>query len=305
MIARRTAARIGLLALLTVVSGWLLPGRAAAQVAMPDPSQIHGNTRLEITWTIIPSVVLLVIAVPTIATIFRQDTVPAANAAGVAPLKIIVTGHQWWWEFKYPDLPGAPVTANEVHVPAGRTALFELQSADVIHSFWIPKLGGKMDVVPTRVNHMWFTPDQNTAGQEFYGQCVEFCGIQHADMRVRMFVDSAADFQTWATTQSADAKAPVSPQATTGARIFQAQACPACHTIRGTNAKGTLGPDLTHVGGRTTIAAGMLQNTYENLTHWISDPQGVKVGAKMRYPNDVAPSAVDVAQIAAYLQSLK
>ena len=265
------------------------------------PAQVHGNTRLEIAWTIIPSIVLLVIAVPTIATTFRQDAVPTAGAQG-EPLKIQVTGRQWFWEFKYPDLQGAPVTFNEVHIPVNRTALFELRSADVIHSFWIPKLGGKMDVIPTRVNHLWFTPFETG---EFYGQCVEFCGIQHANMRVRLFVDGASDFQIWATRQAADATPATTPQAQQGSGLFQRGTCPACHTIRGTAARGTIGPDLTHVGSRTTIAAGVLQNNYENLTNWITDPQGLKVGSKMRYPNDVPPTPGEAALIAAYLQTLK
>ncbi|MBI4213145.1 MAG: cytochrome c oxidase subunit II [Chloroflexi bacterium] len=266
------------------------------------PAQIHGNTRLEIAWTIIPSVVLLIIAVPTIATIFRQDAVPSAGASGEPPMKILVTGRQWFWEFRYPDLRGAPLAVNEVHVPVNRTVVFELRSADVVHSFWIPRLGGKMDVIPTRVNHLWFTPLETG---EFFGQCVEFCGIQHANMRVRLYVDTAAEFQNWAARQAADAASPASPQAQQGAVIFQRGACPACHTIKGTSAGGTIGPDLTHVGSRSTLAAGMLQNTYENLTHWIADPQGIKPGSKMRYPNDLPPSPGEAALMAAYLQSLK
>lgn len=266
------------------------------------PAQVHGNLRLEIAWTVLPSIVLLVITVPTIKTIFLQDTVPTASAAGGSPLTVEVTGHQWFWEFRYPELGAKVMTANEVHIPVGRTALFELRSADVIHSFWIPKMGGKMDAVPTRVNFMWFTPQETG---EFYGQCVEFCGIQHADMRIRLFVDSPSAFQAWATRQAEDAASPTGAQARDGAAIFQRSACPACHTIRGTAARGTTGPDLTHVGGRATIAAGMLPNNYENLIRWVSDPQGVKIGSKMRYPNDVGPSPTEAALLAAYLQSLQ
>lgn len=269
------------------------------------PAQIHGNTRLEIAWTVIPSVVLLIIAIPTIGTIFLQDAVPAvsAGAQGVQPggdtLRVQVVGHQWWWEFRYPDLGENVVTANEVHLPLGRTAVFELRSADVIHSFWIPKMGSKMDVVPTRLNHMWFTPQETG---EFYGQCVEFCGLQHANMRLRLFVDSPADFDRWVGQQRANASTPTGAQAQRGAALFQAAPCAGCHTIRGTNARGTLGPDLTHVGSRSTIAAGVANNTLENMIRWIGDPQEVKVGVKM--PTLGLPKS-DIALIAVYLQSLK
>lgn len=261
------------------------------------PAQIHGNTRLEVAWTVIPSVVLLIVAVPTIKTIFDQDRIPTPATGEV--LRVQVTGHQWWWEFRYPDLGPNAVTANELHLPVGRTAVFEIRSADVIHSFWIPKMGGKMDAVPTRLNQMWFTPQETG---EFYGQCVEFCGLQHAQMRDRLIVQSQGDFDRWVAQIKSDATAPTGTQATRGAALFQAAPCAGCHTIRGTKAAGTTGPDLTHVGGRGTIAAGILNNSIDNLISWISDPQEVKVGAKM--PTLGLPSQ-DVGLIAAYLQSLK
>ncbi len=257
------------------------------------PSQVHGNTRLEVAWTIIPSVILLIIAVPTIQTIFASDAVPPT-----ATQYVKVIGHQWWWEFQYPDL--GVTTANELHLPVGETARFELASADVIHSFWFPRMGGKMDVVPSRSNHLWFTPRETG---EFMGQCVEFCGTEHANMRMRLFVQTPQEFQAWVAQQRAD---PVTPApgttAATGAEVLQRSACVACHTIRGTNARGVVGPDLTHVGSRTTLAAGMLDNTPENMAHWIRDPQGIKPGNKMVL---VPPSDQDIAAIVAYLQSLK
>lgn len=261
------------------------------------PAQIHGNTRLEIAWTVIPSVVLLIIAVPTIRTIFEQDRVPTPMSGDV--LRVQVTAHQWWWEFRYPDLGDNAVTANELHLPLGRTALLELRSADVAHSFWIPKLGGKMDVVPTRLNHLWFTPQETG---EFYGQCVEFCGLQHANMRDRLIVESPADFDRWIGQQRANATTPTGSQAVRGGALFQSAPCAGCHTIRGTSAKGTVGPDLTHVGARTTIAAGVLNNTLENLTRWITDPQDIKAGNKM--PTLGLPAS-EVGLLAVYLQSLK
>jgi len=256
------------------------------------PAQTHGNTRLEIAWTVLPSIVLLVIAIPTIPTIFAQDAIPPT-----ASQRIKVIGHQWWWEFQYPDL--GVVTANEFHLPLGETARLDLESADVVHSFWVPRVGGKMDVVPTRTNHLWFTPEKEG---EFYGQCVEFCGTQHANMRVRLFVESRESFDKWVRLQRENAVEPASGPAQQGAELFQRSACIGCHTIRGTNARAVAGPDLTHVGGRKTLAAGILDNTPENLKNWIRDPQALKVGSKM--PN-LGLSDQDAGLLAAYLQSLR
>jgi cytochrome c oxidase subunit 2 len=260
------------------------------------PSQTHGNTRLEVAWTVLPSIVLLIIAIPTIQTIFYSDA-PPVSAQNV--LKVNVIGHQWWWEFQYPDL--GVVTANELHLPAGRTASFDLRSADVIHSFWVPRMGGKVDAIPTRANHMWFTPDANAVG-EYPGQCVEFCGIQHANMRLLLVVDSPADFDAWVQQQRADAAQPPAGLAQQGAELFQRSACIGCHTIRGTAARGTLGPDLTHVGGRRRIAAGILDNTPENMKRWVQNAQAAKPGNLM--PN-LGLSDADATAIAAYLQSLR
>ena len=255
------------------------------------PTQTHGNTTLEIMWTILPAIVLLVIAVPTIPTIFAYDTIPTNPGQ-----RVQVIGHQWWWEFRYPDLGVS--TANEFHLPINQTAVFDLHSADVIHSFWIPQMGGKRDVVPARTNQLWFTPQETG---DYPGQCVEFCGTQHANMRMRLIVDTPEAFQAWVQQQKATA-AQASGAAAPGARLFQQSACPACHTIRGTAAHGELGPDLTHVGARKTIAAGILDNTPQNLKRWIQDAQSIKVGAKMPA---LGMSDADAEQLAAYLQSLK
>ena len=256
------------------------------------PSQTHGNTRLEIAWTIIPSIVLLVIAIPTIPTIFAYDTIPSNPGQ-----RVQVIGHQWWWEFRYPDL--GVVTANEFHLPVGQTAVFDLITEDVIHAFWVPQMGGKRDVIPARVNQLWFTPEQTG---EFPGACTEFCGTQHANMRLRLFVDSPEDFQAWVQQQRAEAAQPGGAVAQ-GARLFQQSACPACHTIRGTGAHGEVGPDLTHVASRRRIAADVLDNTPENMKRWIRDAQSVKVGVKM--PSFPSMSDSDAEQLAAYLQSLR
>ncbi|MBM2811708.1 MAG: cytochrome c oxidase, subunit [Chloroflexi bacterium] len=271
------------------------------------PNQVHGNTRLEVAWTVIPSIVLLIIAIPTISAIFYSDA-PPASAQNV--LKVTVIGHQWWWEFHYPDLGVS--TANELHLPAGRTASFELKSADVIHSFWVPRMGGKVDVVPTRANHMWFTPDANAVGV-YPGQCVEFCGIQHANMRLDLVVDTPSDFEAWTQRQKANAVQPTGGAEQQGAAAFMDATrglCFSCHAIRGTEAKGTIGPDLTHVGSRRMIAAGILENTPANMQKWIQHSQDIKPGSKMGRPvgngfQNLAVTDADAAAIAAYVFSLK
>jgi cytochrome c oxidase subunit 2 len=256
------------------------------------PSQTHGNTRLEIAWTIIPSIILLVIAIPTIPTIFAYDTIPTNPGQ-----RVQVIGHQWWWEFRYPDL--GIVTANEFHLPVGQTTVFDLTTQDVIHSFWVPQMGGKRDVIPARVNQLWFTPEQTG---DFPGQCTEFCGTQHAQMRLRLIVDTPETFQSWVAQQRAPATQ-ATGAAVQGAQLFQQSACPACHTIRGTAARAEVGPDLTHVGSRQRIAADVLDNTPDNLRRWIRDAQSVKVGVHM--PSFPSLSDSDLDQLVTYLQSLK
>ncbi len=260
------------------------------------PPQTHGNTYLEIGWTAAPAVVLALIAVPTIQTIFTTQAPAPADA-----LHIRVIGHQWWWEFQYTDPEIGVVTANEPHMPVNRPIAFEEQSADVIHSFWIPALGGKRDVVPGHTNHMWFTP--NTTG-EFPGQCVEFCGDSHANMRLRAFVQTQADFNAWVQQQKQPAAAPPASNADAarGAQTFQTRGCASCHTIQGTPARGKVGPDLTHVGSRSGIAGDMFDNNPQQLRAWLRDPAGVKPGALM--PN-LGLSDDELTALVAYLQSLK
>jgi cytochrome c oxidase subunit 2 len=291
------------------VEGFIVYAVVRFRRRSPDelPSQVHGNTRLEVAWTIIPSIVLLIIAIPTISTIFYSDA-PPASAQNV--LKVTVIGHQWWWEFRYPDV--GVVTANELHLPAGRTASFDLKSEDVIHSFWVPRMGGKVDVVPTRNNHMWFTPDADAVG-EYSGQCVEFCGIQHANMRLHLVVDTPADFEAWTQRQKANAVQPTGGAAQQGATAFNDATrglCFSCHTIRGTDARGTIGPDLTHVGSRRMIAAGVLDNTPQNMQRWIQHSQDIKPGSKMGRPvgnefQNLSVTDTDASAIAAYVFSLK
>src|SRR5436190_2209211 len=217
---------------------------------------------------------------------------PAFNA-----LRIEVIGHQWWWEYRYPA--AGIVTANELHVPVGRPVDLEISTADVIHSFWAPGLGGKRDLIPGHVNRITFTAESIGT---FTGQCAEFCGESHANMRLRVAVESDSAFRAWLAGQGGlgrlAAKGSVEEK---GRDAFRRYGCIACHTVTGVSA-GVIGPNLTHVGSRTTIAAGVLPNTAEALARWIGDPPGVKPGARMpKLP--MAPA--DLTALVAYLQSLK
>jgi len=246
-----------------------------------EPKQIHGNTKLEIGWTLIPVVLVVIIAVPTLTTLFDLRS-PAEGDF----VRVDVIGHQWWWEFQYPDFVdenGRPLTtANEMHIPAGKTAELTMTSVDVIHSFWVPSLAGKRDVVPGRDTVIKITPDADIAGQMVPGQCAEYCGLAHADMRFRVFVDSEADFEAWAAQQLEAAPVPETGAAAAGYETFT-QFCTTCHQAKVVATDGTvevigaaLGPDLTHFGGRTSIAAGLEENTAEHLAAWIDDPSSVK-----------------------------
>jgi cytochrome c oxidase subunit 2 len=255
------------------------------------PRQIRGHTLLEISWTIGPALALLIIAIPTIQVIFRTQSAATPSDA----LHVTVRGWQWWWEFRYPDL--GVVTANELHLPAGRRVVLRLDGPDVIHSFWVPQLGGKRDVIPGRLNQITLTPEQPG---EYWGQCAEFCGASHANMGLRAIVQTAADFDAWVAQQKAAAVEPAGPAAA-GKAIFAASACVGCHTIRGVSA-GVLGPDLTHFGSRRMLAAGMWPNTPENVAEWVKDPQRLKPGVKMPA---LGLTDEQAKAVAAYLTSLK
>jgi cytochrome c oxidase subunit 2 len=255
------------------------------------PRQVRGHTLLEIAWTIGPALALLIIAIPTIQIIFRTQTAATPPDA----LHVTVRGWQWWWEFRYPDL--GVVTANELHLPAGRPVVLQLEGPDVIHSFWVPQLGGKRDVTPGRLNRITLTPD--TPG-EYWGQCAEFCGASHANMGMRVFVRTAADFDAWVARQKAPPAAP-GELAAAGKTVFASSACVGCHTIQGVSA-GVLGPDLTHFGSRTMLAAGMWPNTPDNVAEWVKDPQRLKPGVKMPA---LGLTDEQAKALAAYLTSLK
>lgn len=258
------------------------------------PRQIYGSVPVEIAWTVAPAIIVIILMILTFRTMRTVAETPSSNTVNVQ-----VVAHQWWWEFRYPDL--GIVTANELHVPVGEVARFDLESADVIHSFWVPQLAGKTDAMPGRTTQTWFQADEPGVYQ---GQCAEFCGAQHGQMRFDVVVESQEDFDAWVEQQTAGPVEVTGDLAQRGEELFfQPQnQCTACHTIQGTAAQGKVGPDLTHLGGRRTIAAGTLENTPENLAEWIRNPQQVKPRNKM--PNlDLAPETVDA--LVAYLQSLK
>ena len=257
----------------------------------PIPKQIHGNTPLEISWTVAFAVVLLIIGIPTIRIVFRTQEAPAATA-----LRVEVVGHQWWWEFRYPGLN--VTTANEVHLPVGQTVAFQLNAPDVIHSFWIPALGGKRDVVPHRVNHLIMTPE---VPGEYHGQCAEYCGTSHANMRFRAIVHSQGDFEQWIKAQQAAPAEPTDDLAKQGKDVFTKSTCVGCHAITGVSA-GQIGPNLSHFASRKTFAGSLMASTSDNLVKWIENPSHMKPGALM--PN-LGMTGDESKAIAAYLLSLK
>lgn len=261
-----------------------------------EPPQIYGSNQIETAWTVLPILivfVLILVTSRTIADIQNRKAVPGAVHA-------TIVGHQWWWEIRYPEL--GIVTANELHVPASdvsrrQPTFLKLQSADVAHSFWVPQLAGKTDVIPGRENSMWFEPTQPGT---YLGNCAEYCGMQHAQMLIRVVVQPPAEFERWVAEQKRVAAEQPSAQA--GRQVFFANTCVNCHTIRGTTAQGAFGPDLTHLMSRETLASGATPNTPETLRAWVRDPQKLKVGCLM--PN-MQMSDTEVDQIVSYLQTLK
>jgi cytochrome c oxidase subunit 2 len=336
-----------------------------------EPEHVHGNTTLELAWTIAPVFILVIIAVPTIKSIWRFQAPAPADA-----VQIDVIGHQWWWEFRYPQYN--ITTANEVYLPTGRTVNFSLRSVDVIHSFWIPALAGKRDAMQNRTNNIWFTPDSIDT-QAFIGSCNEFCGASHANMRFRAFTVSPAEFDSWVAGQQQSAifpaAAPAAPAGATaatpvadpasapaqGGYVFPAEQLPAhivprtplpagltiddavlasgdaqrgferysrstcigCHRIRGNQmSQGVIGPDLTHMGSRHTLAAGLYPNDARHLALWLKNARKMKPLSSLSMPtlgvgetdpilNTTVTAALggltdqEIADIVAYLLSLK
>lgn len=351
-----------------------------------EAKHTHGNTKLEILWTLIPAFILVFIAVPTVRTIFETQAPAPADA-----LKIDVVGHQWWWEFRYPEY--GVVTANELYIPVGRTVIFALTTKDVIHSFWIPQMGAKRDLISNRTNYVWFTPDSAIAPSVWNGFCTEYCGTSHSFMRFRVFTVTQEQFDSWIAGQKATAAfnagpavspaasaapaplaptpldtnppgRPIGPPTGTGevqlaggiapgyffphedmpayavpqraypasiafttgltgdpARgqtAFMMGGCIGCHVVRGNPmAAGTIGPDLTHIATRHTLAGGIYPNTTDYLARWIKNSRVMKPGSLMptlgkgEYDpilKRTAPVSLDdqqIADIVAYLQQLR
>jgi cytochrome c oxidase subunit 2 len=255
----------------------------------PPAKPIHGNTALEIGWTLAPAIILAFIAVPTVKTIFEN----AKTTPGDITVRVI--GHQWWWEFQYPGL--GVITANELHLPANKTVSFELESADVIHSFWVPAFAGKKDLIPGRTNHLWFTPDGTGT---FPGQCAEFCGASHANMMFKVIVEPQAEFDAWVAQQKAPSPPPDSTSlAARGLAIYQKSQCVACHMIDGVS-YGVLGPNLTKLATRSTIASGMFPNDEAHLKPWIQNAPAKKPGSLM-LKMDLSDADADA--VVAYLRT--
>jgi cytochrome c oxidase subunit 2 len=240
-----------------------------------EPPQIFGSNQIELSWTIIPVLIVVVLFLATARMIFAIQDAPKPTGA----LEVTVVGHQFWWEFRYPTLH--ITTANELHIPvsdsdASRPTYMKLTSADVMHSFWMPRLAGKVDVIPNRINELWMDP--HTPGL-YEGQCAQFCGVQHAKMLLRVYVDTPEQFAAWVKQEQQPGAQ--DPAVAAGRHEFESQACVNCHAIAGTSARGQFGPDLTHLASRKTIASGAADNTTENLERWIADPDQIKPGALM------------------------
>ncbi len=309
------------------------------------PDQIEGALWLEFTWTLLPAVILVIIGIPTVRLIFNTERYVEATGAD---LRVNVTGHQWWWEFEYPDL--GIVTANELHIPVGRRVILELDSADVLHSFWVPRLGGKRDLIPNQDNQLWLEADEPGL---YYGHCAELCLVAHAYMRFRVVAESEEAFAGWVaafdreddlqlalqTVPEPDAPETVrgavptagyvvdpaltpvtavnpvadptlglnlDPQIVEAGKVlFKTKGCAGCHAIRG-YAQGQIGPDLTNFGLRTSVAAGVLENTPENLAAWLRNPEAIKPGNYMPilWTADDPEADEEIAALVAYLESL-
>jgi cytochrome c oxidase subunit 2 len=261
-----------------------------------EPPQIYGSVQVEMAWTVIPILIVITLFLTTARIIFAIQDAPKPKAA----LDITVVGHQFWWEFNYPKLGIHAV--NEMHVPVSNPqspvpTFMRLLSADVIHSFWVPRLSGKTDLVPNKVNGLWIDPQDTGV---YLGQCAQFCGVEHAKMLLRVYVDTPEDFAAWVKNQQQ--KAVQDESVAAGRHVFETQACMNCHTIAGTAATGRFGPDLTHLMSRDTLASGAMNNTKENLHEWIRNPNTFKVGSLMP-AMQLSDEQLD--QVTAYLSTLR
>jgi len=285
-----------------VVAGLLLYAlirfrhRPALTGSSEEPVQVYGSNQIELSWTVIPILIVTMLFLATTRIIWSTEH--AHKPAGA--LEVTVIGHQFWWEYRYPGL--GVVTANELHIPVSdpknpTPTYLTMSSADTDHSFWIPRLAGKTDVIPNKVNTMWLDPE---APGLYLGQCAQYCGTQHAKMLLRVYADDPADFAAWIRHQQQ--KAEQNPAAAAGQAVFQRNACVNCHTVSGTPANGRFGPDLSHVASRDTIASGSVVNTPENIRQFVDNPASFKPGVLMP---PMHLNAHDLDAVTAYLMSLK
>lgn len=257
-----------------------------------DPEQIAGNRRVEIAWTIIPFLIVTLLLAMTLSAMNRADPLAAP------PPDLVVTGHQFWWQVDYPK--SGVTTANEIHIPTGKALSVRLESQDVLHEFWVPKLTRKMSNVPGQPNHIWIQADKPGT---YIGQCSEFCGIQHAWMRILVVAEEPAQFETWQRAQLEAAHPANGDAAAKGIALFQTSSCINCHAIRGVaGANLRVAPDLTHIGSRRQLASGMIDNTPANMRLWLKSPQHIKSGALMP---DFNFTDEQLNQLAAYLSALQ
>jgi cytochrome c oxidase subunit II len=269
-----------------------------------EPPQVYGSMPIEIAWTAAPTMIVFFLVLVTARTLWDVEPRLPRPEPGDNTLFVTVIGHQWWWEYAYEAYDGRElsfITANELHIPVSeadvsRPVFLTLKSADVCHSYWVPRLAGKVDLIPGHTNLMLI--ETNESGLHL-GQCAEYCGAQHANMLIRVVAQAPSDFERWIERESRPAIE--DPAVVDGKGVFLAQSCVNCHTIRGTSAKGTYAPDLTHLMSRETLAAGMVANTPENLAKWVRDPQTIKPGCLMPA---FGLDAEQVQSIVAYLSSL-
>jgi cytochrome c oxidase subunit 2 len=281
--------------ILTLVTGLVLYAsfRYRSRPGQGEPAQIFGHRNMEIAWTVAPALVLLLLFGLTLNTMHQADPpIPAGQQPD-----LVVIGHQWWWEVHYPN--SGVVTANEIHIPVGQMLLVQIESADVIHDFWVPQLARKIDATPGHPAHLWLEADSPGT---YLGTCAEYCGVQHAWMRIRVMAQPQAEFEAWQQAQLQIPPTPASGDAAQGAQLFQGLTCSNCHAIAGTPAQAQIGPDLTHLASRGTLGAGVLDHTPANLARWLKNPQAIKPGSHM--PN-LNLTDTQVNQLVAYLEALK
>tara|TARA_R110002111_G_scaffold227346_2_gene288906 strand:+ start:33702 stop:34667 length:966 start_codon:yes stop_codon:yes gene_type:complete len=287
-----------------IVAGLILLAISRGRQRQTLPEQDFGSEKSEIFWMIGPVIIVIWLVAISANLIITLNAIPQADPDGktdINDIDLIVIGHQWWWEVKYPK--SGVITANEIYIPADKKKKFRVKvsSADVIHCFWVPQLGRKIDAIPGRDNYIWL---QASEPGSYQGRCSEYCGAQHAWMNFKVYAVTDAEFDQWVASEQLASKQPklLSPLANSGKQFFFQATCPQCHTIYGTPAEATIGPDLTHFARRKEIGAGVIENTSKNLALWLKDPQALKPGCKMP---DFKLSDEHLKQLVAYLETLK